>query len=59
MRTAFEAAAGSPTGLAQEAYFDGGTDWDCKFSLHSSCTNHQAEAAKYVELFSKPYLARH
>lgn len=57
MRTAFQNAASSPTGLGQEAYFDGGPDWNCQFSLHSpGCGNHQAEAAKYVELFSRPYV---
>jgi len=38
MRTAFEGAARSATGLAYESYFDGSTAFGCQFSIHDSVT---------------------
>jgi len=59
MRTAFTAAAHSATGLAYESYFDGGTDYDCQFSIHDpACSGkHTAAADRYKRLWSKPYLS--
>jgi hypothetical protein len=58
LRTAFERAAASPTGLAYEDYFDGGTAYDCTFSIHDSgCPGaNQAAADRYRQLWSRPYL---
>jgi Glycosyl hydrolase family 26 len=59
MRSAFVAAARSRTGLAYESYFDGGTAYQCQFSIHDpACGDvHPAAAAAYRSLWSKPYPA--
>ena len=56
MRAAFETAAASPTGLAYEDYFDGGTGYDCKHSINDpACHKNPEAASRYANLFSKPY----
>jgi hypothetical protein len=58
MRAAFVKAARSATGLAYESYFDGGPEHNCLFSIHDpKCPGaHAAAAARYLALWSKPYV---
>lgn len=58
MRAAFVKAAKSKTGLAYESYFDGGSEYNCEFSIHATgCAGkHAAASARYRALWSKPYL---
>jgi len=61
MRTAFETAAKSPTGLAYEDYFDGSDGYNCKFTLHDKVCGydyHAAAAARYLELWKGPYVTK-
>ncbi len=58
MRTAFQKAASSPTGLAYESYFDGSTAFSCQFSIHDSACGydkHPDAAARYASLWNAPY----
>ena len=58
MRTAFQKAASSPTGLAYESYFDGSTAFGCQFSIHDAdCgyDKHPAAADRYKSLWNTPY----
>jgi hypothetical protein len=58
MRTAFQTAAKSATGLAYEDYFDGGnsSDFHCRHSLNDPACNLNPDAAKrYANLFATPY----
>ena len=58
MHDVFVAAARSPTGLAYESYLDGGTDYNCVFSIHDKACGfdrHQADADLYHKLWSRPY----
>jgi hypothetical protein len=60
MRTAFQQAADSGTGLAYESYFDGSTAFGCQFSIHDSACGydkHPDAAARYRSLWSRPYHA--
>ncbi|WP_232794159.1 MULTISPECIES: glycosyl hydrolase [Pseudofrankia] len=59
MRTAFEKAVASPSGLAYEDYFDGSTAYSCKFTLHDKECGydyHAADAKRYLELWKAPYV---
>jgi hypothetical protein len=58
MRTVFETAAKSPSGLAYESYFDGGTAYSCKFSIHDATCGydvHKPAADRYAALWNEPY----
>jgi hypothetical protein len=58
MRTAFQKAASSSTGLAYESYFDGSTAFSCQFSIHDAdCgyDKHPDAANRYKSLWSSPY----
>jgi len=58
MHDVFARAARSATGLAYETYFDGGTDYDCVFSIHDKACGfdrHKADADLYRTLWSKTY----
>ncbi|MEX5637775.1 hypothetical protein [Parafrankia sp. FMc2] len=59
MRTVFERAAASRTGLAYESYFDGSTGYSCTFTLHDKECGfdyHEAAAQRYKELWTGPYV---
>jgi hypothetical protein len=58
MRTAFQTAAKSATGLAYEDYFDGGdsSDFHCRHSLNDPACDLNPDAARsYANLFGTPY----
>jgi hypothetical protein len=57
MRAAFVRAAQSATGLAYESYFDGGTKYKCRLSLHATgCADtHKAASDEYHKLWAVPY----
>jgi hypothetical protein len=52
MYAAFKEAYASESGLAYQSYFDGGSTYNCKFSLlDPSCNLNPNASAEYFKLF--------